>query len=88
MCVSRTRPWAKAPYFVTAKELELQLALLPLLRRDFELVRLNIVEPVVALETSKDGKGNWELEPVAGSRRAVRHRSMRARAHSPWETCW
>jgi len=60
-------PWAKAPYFVTAKELELQLALLPLLRRDFELVRLNIVEPVVALETSKDGKGNWELEPVAGA---------------------
>jgi len=60
-------PWAKAPYFVTAKELELQLALLPLLRRDFELVRLNIVEPVVALETNKDGKGNWELEPVAGA---------------------
>jgi uncharacterized protein involved in outer membrane biogenesis len=60
-------PWAKAPYFLTAKELELHLALLPLLRRDFELVRLNIVEPVVALETNKDGKGNWEMEPAAGA---------------------
>ncbi len=57
-------PWAKAPYLLSAKELELQLALLPLLWREFELVRLNVVEPVIALETGKDGRGNWELEPT------------------------
>ena len=41
--------WGKSPYFITAKRLEMQVALLPLLRRDFELIRLNMVEPVIAL---------------------------------------
>jgi uncharacterized protein involved in outer membrane biogenesis len=54
-------PWGKAPHFITAKSLEMQVALLPLLRRDFELIRLNVVEPVIALETSADGKNNWDL---------------------------
>ena len=53
--------WGKSPYFITAKRLEMQVALLPLLRRDFELIRLNMVEPVIALETSADGKNNWDL---------------------------
>jgi uncharacterized protein involved in outer membrane biogenesis len=54
-------PWGKAPYFITAKRLEMQVALLPLLSRQFELVRLNVVEPVIALETSPDGHDNWDL---------------------------
>src|SRR5436190_2316891 len=54
-------PWGKAPHFITAKRLEMQVALLPLLRRDFELTRLSLVEPVIALETSPDGKNNWDL---------------------------
>jgi uncharacterized protein involved in outer membrane biogenesis len=54
-------PWGKAPYFITAKRLEMQVALLPLLRREFQLVQLNVVEPVIALETSADGKNNWDL---------------------------
>ena len=54
-------PWGKAPYFITAKRLEMQVALLPLLSRQFELIRLNVVEPVIALETSPDGRNNWDL---------------------------
>lgn len=54
-------PWGKAPYFVTAKRLEMHVALLPLLSRQLELVRLNVVEPVIALETSPDGRNNWDL---------------------------
>ena len=54
-------PWGKAPYFVTAKRLEMEFALLPLLRRKLELDQLNIVEPVIELETSADGKNNWDL---------------------------
>jgi uncharacterized protein involved in outer membrane biogenesis len=55
-------PWGKAPSLLTTKHLELQVALLPLLlRRQFELVRLNLVEPVIALETNRDGQLNWEL---------------------------
>jgi len=60
-------PWGTAPYLVTAKRLEMHVALLPLLRRHFELVRLRVVEPVVALETNKDGKGNWELAAAPGT---------------------
>jgi hypothetical protein len=61
-------PWGKAPSLLTAKQLELQVALLPLLRRHFELVRVNLVEPVITLETNRDGQLNWE----PGARRARR----------------
>jgi uncharacterized protein involved in outer membrane biogenesis len=54
-------PWAKGPYLVTAKHLEMQVALLPLVRGQFELVRLNVVEPVITLETAADGRNNWDL---------------------------
>ena len=63
-------PWGQAPHLLAAKELEAQVALLPLLRRRFELVRLNLVEPVIALETHRDGRGNWELGAAPGGRAA------------------
>jgi uncharacterized protein involved in outer membrane biogenesis len=56
-------PWAKGPDMVSAKSVEAQVALLPLLRRQFDLVRLTLVEPVIALETNSQGQGNWELAP-------------------------
>ncbi|MEO8304939.1 MAG: AsmA family protein [Betaproteobacteria bacterium] len=59
-------PWAKGQDMVTAKSIEAQVALLPLLRRHFELVRLNLVDPVIALETNAAGEGNWELAPPKG----------------------
>ena len=54
-------PWGKAPYFITAKRLEMEVPLISLLRRRFELDQLNVIEPVIALETSADGKNNWDL---------------------------
>lgn len=61
-------PWAKGQDMLTAKSIEAQVALLPLLRRHFELVRLNLVDPVIALETNAAGQGNWELaSPKAGA---------------------
>src|SRR6516162_1113000 len=61
-------PWAKGPDMVSAKSVEAQVALLPLLRRQFDLVRLTLVEPVIALETNSQGQGNWELaSPKAGT---------------------
>jgi uncharacterized protein involved in outer membrane biogenesis len=56
-------PWGKAPDLLTAKTVEAQVALLPLLQRHFELVRLNLVDPIIALETNAEGLGNWELAP-------------------------
>ena len=59
-------PWAREPQMLTAKRVEVEVALLPLLQRRFELVRLNLVEPVIALETDAHGKGNWEFGAAGG----------------------
>jgi uncharacterized protein involved in outer membrane biogenesis len=56
-------PWAKTPDMLSAKSVEAQVALLPLLQRRFDLVRLNLVDPVIVLETNPEGRGNWELVP-------------------------
>lgn len=58
-------PWAAKQPLLTAKRIEVQIALLPLLSRRFEIVRLTLVEPVIALETDAQGKGNWEFAPAA-----------------------
>jgi uncharacterized protein involved in outer membrane biogenesis len=54
-------PWGSAPQMVTAQRLELQVALLPLLSRQFELVELSLVGPVIALETDAKGRRNWDF---------------------------
>jgi AsmA family protein len=62
-------PWGKAPQMLSAQRLELQVALVPLLSRRFELIELALVGPVVALETDAKGAGNWEFAaaPSAGA---------------------
>ena len=52
--------WAKSPELLSAKRVEVEVALLPLLQRRFQLVRLNLIEPVIALETNAKGQGNWQ----------------------------
>jgi len=54
-------PWGRAPALLSAKRLELQVALLPLLSRRFEVIELALVDPVIALETDADGRGNWHF---------------------------
>jgi uncharacterized protein involved in outer membrane biogenesis len=58
-------PWASTPDMLVAKKVEAQIALLPLLQRRFELLRLNLVDPVIALETNAQGQGNWEFARAA-----------------------
>ncbi len=53
--------WGKSPQMLTAKRVEAQVKLLPLLRRNFEIVRFKLIDPVIALETNAAGKGNWEF---------------------------
>ena len=65
-------PWAKGADMLSAKSVEAQVALLPLLRREFDLVRLNLVDPVIALETNAQGQGNWELAPPKGATGAAK----------------
>ena len=52
-------PWAKAPHLATAKRVEAQMALLPLLQRRVEIVRIAVTEPVIALEADGKGRQNW-----------------------------
>jgi AsmA family protein len=54
-------PWGKERQMLSAKRVEAQVALLPLLQRRFDIVRFKLVEPTIALETNADGRGNWEF---------------------------
>ncbi|MEO8506336.1 MAG: AsmA family protein [Betaproteobacteria bacterium] len=60
-------PWASAKDMVTAQRVELQVALLPLLSRRFELIELMLVDPVIALETDAQGQGNWTSATAPGT---------------------
>jgi len=58
-------PWSKDPQMVTAKRIEAQIALLPLLRRQFDVISFKLIEPTIVLETDASGKGNWEFPSAA-----------------------
>jgi uncharacterized protein involved in outer membrane biogenesis len=62
--------WGKQPQMVTAKKIEAEIALLPLLRKRFEIVRFRLVEPTIALETDSAGKGNWEFPSLSAAANA------------------
>ena len=53
--------WGKSAQMITAKRVEAQVKLLPLLQRHFEVVRFKLIDPVISLETDPTGKGNWEF---------------------------
>ena len=54
-------PWSKQPQMFTAKHVEAQIALLPLLRKRFDVIRFKLIEPTIVLETDSGGKANWEF---------------------------
>ena len=53
--------WAKERDLASVKQVEADVALLPLLQRRFEVIRLKLVDPVITLETGAGGKVNWEF---------------------------
>jgi uncharacterized protein involved in outer membrane biogenesis len=55
-------PGLQPSQMLTAKRMEAQIALLPLLSRRFEVVQFIVVEPTIALETDANGRGNWQFE--------------------------
>src|SRR5438046_5500177 len=58
--------WAQSPQMLVAKRVEVQVALLPLLKRRFEVERFTLVGPIIALETDAAGRGNWEFGGTPG----------------------
>jgi uncharacterized protein involved in outer membrane biogenesis len=59
-------PWGSRPDMLRVKRVEARVALLPLLRGEIEVGRLELIEPDVLLETDAKGLGNWVFEPPAG----------------------
>lgn len=52
-------PWGSAKEMIRAKRIEAKVALLPLLSRRVDIVRITLVEPTILLETDRAGRGNW-----------------------------
>lgn len=59
--------WGASPQMLTAKRIEAQVALLPLLRRRVDVVRFALIEPTISLETDGKGNGNWQIGGAQGS---------------------
>ncbi|KAA5607635.1 AsmA family protein [Roseospira marina] len=53
--------WASDPEMLSVGRLEAQVEMLPLLSGDINIVRVILDDPIVHLETDKDGNGNWAL---------------------------
>jgi AsmA protein len=59
-------PGGSRPQMATARRIEVELALLPLLSRQVEVRRLVLQQPDILLETDASGQPNWVFAP-AGS---------------------
>jgi uncharacterized protein involved in outer membrane biogenesis len=57
--------WGTAPTMVSTKEIELQVALIPLINGQIQIEKLWLSEPHIRLETNQRGKGNWDLAEAA-----------------------
>jgi len=55
-------PWGHAPVMLSAKQLEIEVALLPLLQQRIEVNRASLVDPTIALETDGHGHANWDFD--------------------------
>ena len=50
--------------FVALEELQVSVALMPLLSKDIQITRFVLTDPVIVLHKNKGGKGNWEFTPA------------------------
>ena len=54
-------PWGSQPDMLRIGQVELQMALLPLLKNRIEVTRLIVSELDVVVANSEDGQSNWSL---------------------------
>ena len=53
--------WAKEKNMLSVTKFEAQIALLPLLKKNIQVVKFILIEPNIHLETNSKGEGNWLL---------------------------
>jgi AsmA family protein len=56
--------WSKEPFMLEIRRLTCRIDLQALLRGRFVLPMVELVEPVVRLETSEQGEANWTVQPT------------------------
>jgi len=54
--------WGTKPEMVSLNSLEVRLALWPLLKKQVQVTKVMLDQPVIWVETNQSGKGNWEFE--------------------------
>ena len=68
--------WAKEKNMLSVTKFEAQIALMPLLKKNIQVIKFILIEPNIYLETNNKGEGNWvlatgptpkETEPVTES---------------------
>ncbi len=60
-------PGFSRPQMATLEQLDLQLAVLPLLRHEFEVARLVLVHPDILFEVDAQGHANWVIARAPGN---------------------
>jgi uncharacterized protein involved in outer membrane biogenesis len=55
-------PWSSHPEMIHAKQIEVQLALIPLIQRKITVKRLTLLNPEFMMEINKSGKTNLEFD--------------------------
>lgn len=51
--------WAKETNMLSVSKFEAQIALLPLLKKNIQVIKFILIEPKINLETNEQGEGNW-----------------------------
>lgn len=59
------------PQMLTARRVEVQVAILPLLSRRVEIARVELDRPDLLLETAADGRANWKFRPAEAAQPAA-----------------
>ncbi len=57
--------WAKEKNMLSVTKFEAQIALLPLLKKNIQVIKFILIEPNIHLETNSKGEGNWVLATPA-----------------------
>ena len=60
--------WGSRPQMASAKRVEVQIALLPLLTGELEIRRVVLIEPDLLLEVNAKGEQNWQFAPPKSTR--------------------
>ena len=59
--------WAKEPQMLKIKQAKIKFALMPLLKKEIVIDRVNIVAPEIYLEKSVTGNDNWNFKTIKSS---------------------